>query len=260
EASSRLTRAEAALAKASEAANERARMDLAATQKKEVIVMNKEAEVTQQIKDLQLATATLGRDLKSVEKRVAEAMDALEHREMESAAETAQAQRELADVRKRGELLIIKNRQLEQAATVVEEKPPVRLTETDEREHVIAIEGIGTKFAARLNAAGVISIPQLVKADADQIATRIDATTELVKEWQAMGRLIQVRGVGPQYAEVLVKAGVRSVEQLAAADALDVARRVQKLEEERKVRLQGGKVSEGTVNRWIQAARARDFA
>ncbi len=196
----RLTRAEAALHAATQSAEERARLDFAAAQRRDAVVMQKEAEVTNQIKDLQETTAALQKGLKVLDGRVGTAVESMERSEMEVAAQRTKAERELADVRKRAELLIIKNRELEEAVQgTTASSGVIRLAEKD-THHVLAVAGVGARNA-----------------------------------------------------DLLAQAGVGTVDLLAASDALDLARRVQKVPG-------GAGITEGTVNRWIQAARAKEFA
>ena len=57
----------------------------------------------------------------------------------------------------------------------------------EESQHVILLEGIGNKYAARLNAIGIISIPQLVEARASDVAAQLQVEQGLIEEWQGMG-------------------------------------------------------------------------
>src|SRR5581483_247580 len=109
------------------------------------------------------------------------------------------------------------------------QKPMVTMRPGDERQHILDIEGIGKVYASRLNAQGVITIPQLLAVDAANIATQIDATPEQVSEWQAMGKLMRLKGVGAQSAEILVKAGIRSIQQLAAEDATALSTKIREI-------------------------------
>lgn len=135
----------------------------------------------------------------------------------------------------------------------------IPLTAVDERQHVITIEGIGTKYAARLNAMGIISIPQLMRADANRVATNIQVEPDMVREWQDMGQLMRLKGVGPQSAEVLVRSGIRSVDQLAATSPETVSAKVKEAESGRKVRIQGQDVTPGVAKRWVEAAKNGEF-
>jgi predicted flap endonuclease-1-like 5' DNA nuclease len=124
---------------------------------------------------------------------------------------------------------------------------------------VIDIEGIGPVYAKRLHEVGLPTIGQLVAADAGTVANSIGVEAGLVREWQAMGRLIRLRGIGPQYAEVLVRAGVRTPAALAKAKAAPLAKKINKMAAERKVRLTGAAIQAGRVQGWITAAKHKDY-
>ncbi len=131
----------------------------------------------------------------------------------------------------------------------------IHVDRAEEDQHVLIIEGIGEKYATRLNAHGIITIPQLRRADATIVARQVNATGELVREWQAMAELMQLKGVGPQSAEVLVRAGISSIEQLAHTDPDGLVAAIQSAEAGRKVRIQGNDIKAGTTRRWVAAAR-----
>jgi predicted flap endonuclease-1-like 5' DNA nuclease len=125
--------------------------------------------------------------------------------------------------------------------------------ETEGEPHVIQLEGIGPLYAARLNAVGIITVPQLVAADANEVARHVEATPELVREWQAMGRLLNVKGVGPQWAEALARVGVHDEHDLAQRDPAALAAAIAKLNEG-KTRITKSDPSPATVARWVRSA------
>jgi predicted flap endonuclease-1-like 5' DNA nuclease len=128
--------------------------------------------------------------------------------------------------------------------------------ETEGEPHVLQLEGIGPMYAARLNATGIITVPQLVAADANEVARHVEATPELVREWQAMGRLLNVKGVGPQWAEALARVGVHDEHDLAQRDPRALSAAIAKLNEG-KVRVTKTDPSPATVSRWVRSAGGR---
>lgn len=210
------------------------------------------------LKELQEAVAALQKNQSKLIHRVDEALESMERREMEGAALRAEMEQEVGALRKREQLMLVKQKELDDLNTsLAKTKAPQKivLSSEDEKQHIIKIEGIGEAYAARLNAHGIISIPQLLAVDAQGIAAKIDATPELVKEWQAMGELIRLKGVGPQTAEVLVRAGILSIKQLAAEAPESLSEKVREVERGRKVRIQGADVTPAMAKRWIDAAR-----
>jgi predicted flap endonuclease-1-like 5' DNA nuclease len=130
------------------------------------------------------------------------------------------------------------------------------LRETEGDAHVIQLEGIGPRYAARLNSVGIITVSQLVAADANEVARHVEATPELVREWQAMGRLLKVDGVGPQWAEALARVGVHDEHDLAQRDPRALATAIARLNEG-KTRVTKTDPPAATVARWVRSAGGR---
>jgi predicted flap endonuclease-1-like 5' DNA nuclease len=150
---------------------------------------------------------------------------------------------EVASLRQREHLLVSElSRRRRFAAGASEEDP-----------HVIALEGVGPRYATRLNGLGIITVNQLVAADAEDLARRIEATPELVREWQAMGRLIGVKGVGPQWAEALARVGVTGPDDLAQRSPQALSAQIAELNRG-KVRVTGTDPSPAQVGRWVRSA------
>lgn len=140
-------------------------------------------------------------------------------------------------------------------ATIARAEEIKRFSAVEEKEHVIIIEGIGEAYATRLNQHGIITIPQLLAAHPEDVAAKIDVTADLVRDWQSMGQLMEVKGIGPQYAEILVMAGVKRIGELAQADAVALTARIDAIEEGRKKAVLGTNVTQKHVERWIAAAK-----
>ncbi|MES2155274.1 MAG: DUF4332 domain-containing protein [bacterium] len=214
------------------------------------------------LQELKERVAALESGHKKLNVRVDETMDSIERRDMEHAALRQTLDNEVANLRKRESLLLVKQKEMEDFAMDMQskaEKQAVVLKPGEEKQHIMEIEGIGKVYASRLNAQGVITIPQLLAVNAENIAQTIDATPELVAEWQAMAKLIRLKGIGPQSAEVLVKAGIRSVQQLAAEDATALSNKIRELERSRKVRIQGLDITPVVAKRWIETARKGEY-
>lgn len=212
--------------------------------------------------DLRDRVAALEAGHKKLNVRVDETMDSIERRDMEHAALRQSLDNEVALLRKRESLQLVKQKEMEDFAMDMQDKAQkqqVVLKPGEEKQHIMEIEGIGKVYASRLNAQGVITIPQLLAVNAENIASTIDATPELVAEWQAMAKLIRLKGIGPQSAEVLVKAGIRSVAQLGSEDPTALSNKIRDLEKSRKVRIQGLDVTPVVAKRWIETARKGEY-
>lgn len=105
---------------------------------------------------------------------------------------------------------------------------------------VIEIEGVGPEFARRLEAAGVGTTSELLIRAADP-NRRLDLSAQTgigeayIDRWVEMANLMRLKGIGPQYSELLVSAGVVSLEQLATNDPAALAQALVKVNTERNL-------------------------
>lgn len=89
---------------------------------------------------------------------------------------------------------------------------------------LLAIEGIGPAYAARLRKAGVRSTTTLLAKGATpqsrkEIAEKTGLGESLILRWVNHADLFRIKGVGGQYAELLEAAGVDTVVELAQRNA-----------------------------------------
>lgn len=85
---------------------------------------------------------------------------------------------------------------------------------------LIEVQGIGEVFARKLEAACVISTGDLLLKGATpqgrkEIATKAGISGDLILKWVSHVDLFRIKGVGPQYAELLEAAGVDTVIELS---------------------------------------------
>jgi predicted flap endonuclease-1-like 5' DNA nuclease len=120
---------------------------------------------------------------------------------------------------------------------------------------VIDVEGIGPDYADLLNAAGIYNTRQLWEADVEQVAAAIQAPVLTVDKWQQMCELIAIKGIGPQYAELLVRSGVKTIAQLRDSDETELVASVTKTQASVGPRIQGNTIGHASVGNWIRAAR-----
>jgi predicted flap endonuclease-1-like 5' DNA nuclease len=120
------------------------------------------------------------------------------------------------------------------------------------------IEGIGTAYAAQLEAAGVDSIEALLQQGATRqgregLAAKSGISEGRILEWVNHADLMRVNGVGSEYADLLEAAGVDSIPELAHRSAANLAAQLEQINTEKK--LVRRIPSEGEVTEWIQQAR-----
>lgn len=106
---------------------------------------------------------------------------------------------------------------------------PVGETGTREKQFYLALDddverapSIGAKTAARLNAAGIRTVRDLLDADPQDLAGRVRArfiTAQRLTDWQAQARLVcSVPWLRGTHAQLLVGAGYGTAEAIAAAE------------------------------------------
>ncbi len=121
---------------------------------------------------------------------------------------------------------------------------------------VMDVQGIGHKTAYALQRMGILDTEHLWHADAPKVASILGITDSEVRRWQCMSELMAISGIGPQYAELLVAAGVRSIADLGAHHTRELFNKIHEPKLDEDSHIQRGRLSEKHVQRWIHSARA----
>jgi len=105
---------------------------------------------------------------------------------------------------------------------------------------IIEIEGIGNVYAEKLNNAGVLKVEDLLEKGASKSGrkslseeTGIDDAKILT--WVNMADLFRIKGVGPQFAELLHAAGIDTVKELRTRNAENLHAKLLVIQEEKKI-------------------------
>ena len=90
---------------------------------------------------------------------------------------------------------------------------------------IIDIEGIGEVYAPKLIAAGIVKVSDLLDkcagpAGRKALAEETGISEKLILTWTNHADLFRIKGVGPQFAELLEAAGVDTV-KAPSPDGLD---------------------------------------
>ena len=85
---------------------------------------------------------------------------------------------------------------------------------------IIDIEGVGEVYAEKLQAAGINKVSELLEKCASAkgrkaLAAETEIPEKLILRWTNHADLFRINGVGPQFAELLEKAGVDTVKEFA---------------------------------------------
>lgn len=83
---------------------------------------------------------------------------------------------------------------------------------------IIDIEGVGDVYAEKLTAAGINKVSDLLDKCAapkgrKELAEATGISEKLILRWTNHADLFRISGVGPQFAELLEKAGVDTVKE-----------------------------------------------
>ena len=105
---------------------------------------------------------------------------------------------------------------------------------------VIDIEGVGAAYAEKLTAAGITTAAQLLAkcaapAGRKALEEETGITGKLILKWCNHADLFRVKGVGPQFAELLEAAGVDTVKELAHRKAENLAAKMLEVNAEKKL-------------------------
>jgi predicted flap endonuclease-1-like 5' DNA nuclease len=86
--------------------------------------------------------------------------------------------------------------------------------------NLLEVEGIGEKYAKKLDSIGIKTVEALLKAGKKpagrkEIADKSGVSDKLVLEWVNHADLFRIKGVASEYADLLEEAGVDTVAELA---------------------------------------------
>ncbi len=120
------------------------------------------------------------------------------------------------------------------------------------------IEGIGPKYAEKLNGCGISSQEQLLleggaPAGRKKIAKESGIGDGLILKWINRADLARVKGVGSEYADLLECAGIDTVPELAQRNAANLHAKLGTVNEEKK--LVRSLPTENMVTDWIEQAK-----
>lgn len=84
---------------------------------------------------------------------------------------------------------------------------------------IINIEGIGPKYANKLINFGICTTERLLlvaahKRGREDLADQVMIPEKLILEWVNLADLIQIKGIGEEYSDLLEEAGVDTVKEL----------------------------------------------
>jgi predicted flap endonuclease-1-like 5' DNA nuclease len=105
---------------------------------------------------------------------------------------------------------------------------------------IVEIEGIGPVFAEKLSKAGVLTIEGLLEKGASRtgrknIADESGVDESKILNWVNKADLFRIKGVGPQFSELLEAAGVDTVKELRNRNAENLHAKLVEVQAEKRI-------------------------
>ncbi len=105
---------------------------------------------------------------------------------------------------------------------------------------IIDIQGIGPVYAEKLIAVGIETVPQLLEAGAGPkgrkaLEEKTGIRGDLILKWVNHADLFRIKGVGPQFSELLEAAGVDTVKELRNRNAANLAAKMLEVNEAKHI-------------------------
>jgi len=120
------------------------------------------------------------------------------------------------------------------------------------------IEGVGPAYAVKLAEAGVATVELLLEQGGAAkgraaLAEKTGISEKLILRWVNHADLIRLKGVGPQFAELLEAAGVDTVKELRNRNAANLAAKLIEINEAKNIA--GTTPTAKQVEGWIEEAK-----
>lgn len=123
---------------------------------------------------------------------------------------------------------------------------------------ILDIEGIGSKYAKKLNDVGVKSTTRLLyigstKRGRQDLAEHTGISEKLILEWVNLADLMRIQGIGEEYSDLLEEAGVDTVKELRQRVPENLYEKIVKINRDKSLvrRLPSLK----QVKSWVQQAK-----
>ena len=126
---------------------------------------------------------------------------------------------------------------------------------------IIDIEGVGDAYTPKLIAAGINTVNDLLKkcaapAGRKALAKDTGISEKLILKWTNHADLFRIKGVGPQFAELLEAAGVDTVKELRNRVPANLAEKLESTNNEKHLVRRVPALVE--VERMVEQAKALD--
>jgi predicted flap endonuclease-1-like 5' DNA nuclease len=105
---------------------------------------------------------------------------------------------------------------------------------------IIDIEGVGDVYAKKLTEAGINKVSELLERCAapkgrKELAKATDIPEKLILRWTNHADLFRIKGIGPQFSELLEAAGVDTVKELRNRKAENLQKALEETNAKKKL-------------------------
>lgn len=120
------------------------------------------------------------------------------------------------------------------------------------------IEGIGEKYAAKLQEAGVNTLEGLLEKgktphSRKALAEATGISEKLILEWVNLADLFRIKGIGEEYSDLLEEAGVDTVVELAQRNPENLLAKMTEINQQKKLVRRLPMLSQ--VQDWVEQAK-----
>ncbi len=120
------------------------------------------------------------------------------------------------------------------------------------------LPGIGQEEARALRAAQVTTVARLLRecavpAHRNRLAQKTGIAEESLLRWASAAELLRIKGIGPQYSELLERSGVGGLGMLRQRDHQELTRQMDEINQLKNIARQAPSVVQ--VRRWVREAR-----
>lgn len=103
---------------------------------------------------------------------------------------------------------------------------------------IVDIQGIGPAYAEKLIAAGIETVDQLLEAGKTskgrkELEEKTGISGKFILTWVNHADLFRIKGVGPQFAELLEASGVDTVKEFGHGVAANLVAKMQEVNEQK---------------------------
>lgn len=123
------------------------------------------------------------------------------------------------------------------------------------------IEGIGPVYAQKLAVANIDTTDELLNkcctpAGRKTMAEITGMSESVILKWTNMADLMRIKGIGPQFSELLKGSGVDTIKELRTRNAANLAVKMAEVNDEKKL----ARVSppQATIEQWVEAAKTME--